>query len=225
MPQKLFSDYMMSDFERAEKNVDPVQLCWDQIAGMRIEEICLGKGAKAIGPNLITFKFIDRDIFCNINEKSLKYIDGKLIDDLQTKLVLLLYIRSEGNGAQSRDEDPSDNDPISPLQLPNGEVFFRGLHKIPTAPLEEKFGKKPEGFLNTGMALGGKVLDKGDASFHLIALPHIKIYFILYAEDEEFPSRVTIMLSEGVNHYLPLDGIWALCNVVVKRLLEIEADR
>lgn len=216
------SDSMVSDFEQSEKKIDPIRLHWERLDKIPEEEICTGTGAVLITAGVLALKFLDRDVFCHLNEKYLKYSDGKLISDLQTTVLLLSYLQRKPSIPSSGQPDPHSDKPISPLQLPNGDVFFRGAHALPSARLEEAFGYDPQGFLKAGKSLGGAALSKGDASFCLKALPCIDIYFYLYSADEEFPAQAKIMFDRSITDYLPLDSIWALTNVVVKRLLEFK---
>ena len=219
-PPTLQSDSMMMAFESAEKKVDPIGLCWERILKMQTKEVCETTGAREFGDRVISLRFINREVFCWIEERCLKYLDGTPINDLQTNLILLLYLQSKPPNFSCEEPDISNQNLVSAFQLPNGDVFFRGPHIITTAPLEKLFGQTPKGFLNAGKRLGGNLLEKGDASFRLRVLPYIEMCFVLYAADEEFPARVSIIFSESINHYLPLDGIWALSNVVVKQILE-----
>jgi len=212
---------MVSDFEQSEKKIDPIRLCWKRLDKIPYEEICSGTGAVLVTSGVLALKLLDRDVFCHINEKSLKYTDGDSISDLQTSILLLNYLQRKPSAPSSGQPDLQSDNPISPLQLPNGDVFFRGPHALPSARLEEAFGNDPQGFLKAGKCLGGAALSKGDASFCLKALPCIDIYFYLYSADEEFPTQAKIMFNRSITDYLPLDSIWALTNVVVKRILEL----
>ena len=210
-------DQIMADFERAEKKIDPIPIYWEKIAERPAKEICKNSGANEIGPDALSIKFTEKEVIIRTKHKSMKESDGRNIDDMQTKMVLLLYLQSKGTEYSS---EAKDHTWVSPLQLPNGEAFFRGPHTIPTKVLEEHYGDDPEGFLEAGRRIGGKEASRGDASFYLRVLPNIYVYFVLFVEDEEFPARVNMMFGESINEYLPLDGIWALSNILVRRLLE-----
>lgn len=104
-------------------------------------------------------------------------------------------------------------------ELPGGETFFRGPHELPRVPLLKRFGADPQGFRQAGRALGGETLDFGDAAFRLNVLPRVPLDCILWAEDEEFPARLTCAFDASVAEQLPLDVIWALVHVTSRRLL------
>jgi hypothetical protein len=107
-------------------------------------------------------------------------------------------------------------------ELPGGETFFRGPHELPRKPILKRFGRNPEGFLRAGSSLRGQPLDFGDAAFRLTALPRVPLDYILWAEDDEFPSRLTLAFDPTVAEHLPLDVIWALVHLASRRIVEAE---
>jgi hypothetical protein len=130
----------------------------------------------------------------------------------QEYLVLLMYLlKAQGN--------PLEGKKINEKEIPGGELFFRGPHALFKEPLAKTFGKDPEGFLQSGLILGGRKTGFGDASFELLLLPRIPVEYILYREDEEFPAQITINFDSSVSRYLPLDVLWSLINLTGWRLL------
>ena len=107
---------------------------------------------------------------------------------------------------------------ITEREIPGGDQFFQGPHELARAPVLERFGKTPGEFLQAGLAMNGEKLPDGDASFRLQALPRIPLEYILWAEDEEFSARLTIVFDASVGEHLPLDAIWALVHLVTGRL-------
>jgi len=104
--------------------------------------------------------------------------------------------------------------------LPGGETFFRGPHELSRQPILERFGRNPEGFFRAGSSLGGERLDFGDSAFRFRALPRVPLDYILWAEDDEFPARVTLAFDATVAEHLPLDVIWALVHLTTTRIVE-----
>jgi hypothetical protein len=104
--------------------------------------------------------------------------------------------------------------------LPGGETFFRGPHELARRPILKHFGRNPEAFHRAAASLGGKRLDFGDAAFRFQALPRIPLDYILWAEDDEFPARLTIAFDPTVSDHLPLDVVWALVHLTTRRLVD-----
>ena len=111
---------------------------------------------------------------------------------------------------------------ITVREFKGGELFFRGPHALLTAPVEERFGLDPAGFLEAAAALGAAPMEGGDAAFRLLALPKVLMAATLYTADEEFPASLTLTFDAATDRHLPLDCIWALVNVMSGRLTRTE---
>jgi hypothetical protein len=130
----------------------------------------------------------------------------------QEYLVLLMYL------LKAR-EKPIEGKKINEREIPGGELFFKGPHALFKEPLAKAYGKDPKGFIQTGLLLGGRETNIGDASFELLLLPRIPVEYILHTEDEEFPAQITINFDRSVSWHLPLDALWSLINLTGWRLL------
>ncbi len=126
-------------------------------------------------------------------------------------LVLLTYLVHAGEAI-----------PIGPMvtpgELPGGNLFFQGPHAIDTHPLIQRFGDSPNAFLKLGERMGGSPLSYGDAAFSVITLPKVPVGFVLYCGDEEFAARMVPLVDRSVLHHFQLDVVFALFNVVIRRL-------
>ncbi len=107
---------------------------------------------------------------------------------------------------------------VTEKDLPGGETFFRGPHKLACEPVLKRYGRDMAGFVEAGLCLGGKSLSAGDASIRLQVLPRVPLNYILWQEDEEFSPHLTVAFDASAGEHLPLDVIWALVHVVSSRL-------
>jgi hypothetical protein len=108
---------------------------------------------------------------------------------------------------------------VSGAQLKAGEFFFRGTHGLELDGLVNAFGKKPEQFKSTGISLGGKSLELGDASFQLLVLPRVPIVYVLWAADEEFPARLSVLFDSTADSMMHLDTLRTAVTTANKFLL------
>ncbi len=131
----------------------------------------------------------------------------------QEALVSLIYL------LRTR-EIPLSGIKVNEKELNGGALFFRGPHALSKEPLEKKFARDPQGFLQAGLTLGGIATHQGDGAFELRALPRISLEYILYAEDDEFPAQLIITFDRTIDRHLPLDVIWALVNVTTRSILK-----
>ncbi len=131
----------------------------------------------------------------------------------QTGLVLIsTLIRSLGVPPAGR--------MVTPHELPGGSQFFQGPHAINHRTLAERFGSEPQALLEAARSLGGEPFPAGDQGVCLPGLPMIPLYVLIWAGDEEFSPRAVVGLDSNAQYHLALDGLWALSNLMVYRLIK-----
>jgi hypothetical protein len=108
--------------------------------------------------------------------------------------------------------------PLSPLQLPGGATFFRGHHRLPNAPLEQRFGRDLAGFLAAGARLKAETRPAGDAALALQVFPGLTVEVILWRGDEEFPAQVSFTLPAHLDRFWFLDAVLGLLTLVTEEL-------
>ncbi len=120
-------------------------------------------------------------------------------------------------------EKPVAGRQVSADKLPGGQFFFRGPHVLPAAKLERAFGLSPELLVAEGQKLGGKELDHGDGAIELFILPKVPVYFIVWAGDDEFPAKASILFDATAADQIPLDALGAAVGLAVNALTEASA--
>jgi hypothetical protein len=103
--------------------------------------------------------------------------------------------------------------------LPGGQFFFRGPHELPLKKLQDAFGAKAELMLKAAEAVNAEICDFGDASVKVQVLPRVPIVFVIWAGDDEFPARASILFDQTAADQLPLDALMVAVNLSTKALL------
>ncbi len=103
--------------------------------------------------------------------------------------------------------------------LPGGEFFFRGPHRLPTGKLAGVFGVNPNLLYQAGLPFGAKKGSFGDASIELLVLPRIPLTFVIWAGDDEFDTRASILFDQTVSEQLPLDALLTVVNLAVDAVI------
>ena len=190
---------------------DPLIALWAELAAADARSIARNSGAGLEGEALrlcVAGKILN----INIRERAITVAADKTPVPFLWQLLALQYLL--------RAQDlPLAGRWVNPLELAGGDFFFRGPHAFKMGPLEERFGRDREGFIQVGKQLGGHPLDLADASFTLPALPRIPAAYLLWCGDEEFPAKVNVLLDATADQQLPLDMIWTLVNLVNKQLI------
>ena len=104
--------------------------------------------------------------------------------------------------------------------LPGGQFFFRGVHCLPTKEVEEAFGECPEKLCEAGEQLGGRRCQFGDASIELNILPRLPVTIIVWAGDDEFDARASILFDQTAGEHLALDALLAAVNLAVRGIIQ-----
>ncbi len=115
---------------------------------------------------------------------------------------------------------PLANKLVKAERLPGGEFFFRGPHSLGTEKLVEAFGERPELLYEACEKSGGKRCDYGSASAELFLFARLPLTFVIWAGDEEFGARASILFDETAGAGLPLDALWAGVNLAVKAVIK-----
>lgn len=109
---------------------------------------------------------------------------------------------------------------VKPEKLEAGQFFFRGPHGLPLEPLEQAFGADPGPMVQGAQKLGGKPCAFGDAAVEIPLFARVPVTFIVWAGDDEFPARASILFDETAADHLPLDALGAAVNLAVKSITQ-----
>jgi len=103
--------------------------------------------------------------------------------------------------------------------FPGGQFFFRGVHGLPTEQLEEAFGRRPERLHEVSQQFDAQPQQYGDASVELRIFPRVPITIVIWAADEEFGARASILFDQTAADQLPLDALLTAVSLAVDALV------
>ncbi|UCG13427.1 MAG: DUF3786 domain-containing protein [Deltaproteobacteria bacterium] len=197
---------------------DPAEIdpnLWSELSSLEVNDVCVRASVRyEKDRGCYRIPFLHKTYGCFPERRLIECLDhgDHHKPTFEFYLVLLTYLlRAQPIGLSGRT--------VTGSEIRGGDFFFRGPHVLFTRPLEKRFGRDAQTFLEAGLLLGGGQTDFGDVSFRLWPLPKIPLGYILWLEDEEFPPRLVITFDASVEEHLPLDVIWALVNRVGKALL------
>jgi len=199
---------------------------WRKLAGMGPAEVCrLSGAAHDAEDGSYRLRLLSDEVTVNVPDRTVSWADADVAEDrkppgFNEHLVSVVYLVTAGaTGLESEAWQRSPDDWVNPRSLPLGDFFYRGFHEIPTAGLETGFSRDPQGLLEAGRRLGASVAPEGDAGIVLLPLPRVKLKYVFWAADDEFPARATVLVRRDTPRYLLLDALWVLCGMVSKALL------
>ena len=129
--------------------------------------------------------FLGSIVWVDPNRERFLSPNGEIMDlPLEAALPILVYLAEAHN-------IPLAGRFVSAKDLKGGEMFFRGPHSFPVAPLEQAFGADKDGFLAAGKKCGGVPGTLGDASFQVMAFPRVPLQVLLWLTDEDFHAQIS----------------------------------
>jgi hypothetical protein len=108
---------------------------------------------------------------------------------------------------------------VKPSDLPGGDFFTKGTHVLPMNKITGRFENDFGEFLNTGKALGGSKAEFGDVSFRLFPFPRVPVTIILWAGDDEFPSKSSLLFDSSCTPHMATDILWSTAMMTIELLL------
>jgi hypothetical protein len=209
---------LIEDIQSRRIYVDPAEvdpLLWERLTNSDPESICRNARV-AYDSKLAAYvvPILNMEFLCSFEQRCIAPLrGGTLINpDFQFYLVLLHYLLE----AQPKE---LSGKLIGEKEIPGGEVFFRGPHGLPLAPLTDLFGHQPDLFRTVAETMGGAPVQMGDLGFQFAVLPRIPLVLVLWEGDDEFQPEMLLRFDSTVTSQLErLDAIWALTNVFSKSL-------
>jgi len=192
---------------------------WDEFSPLDPSDICKRSLASHNQhKHSIRLRVIDEEYLVRIQDRRIIRIllDGSEEEtDRFSRLLILQYLLNAK-------DLPLSGRLRSPHEFKGGELFFSATsHHVSFEPLIQKFGS-PQRFVEAGLSLGGRRIPYADEAFRLNVLPRIPIAYLVWAGDEEFGPRISVLFDETAEHHLPIDALWVAILVSNRRFLELE---
>lgn len=144
---------------------------------------------------LFHVKFMEKNYTVSHPDLEIRCLDAEegqavLCDDIHAKVLLLRYF-TEG------DYMDATGNLLSYRDLPWGEVYYRQFYGRCIMRLARMFGNRLDAFKNIMEKLKGTPRNYGDAAYEFQFLENLKLCFVLWAGDEEYPASAQILFSDN----------------------------
>ena len=191
-------------------HLDVDAVYWHDASARDRNALCNFTFFEPVAADQLQFRFLNQNVRVDLSNRCLlRCRQGVWCEDPDPLLTLatVVYLKN------IRSVYPLGQDIVGVRDLKEGH-FFTGPHELRTADLLSRFGNDPQGFRESGLALGGRPLPMADAAFGLFPFPRVPLYFLLWAGDDEFQPRLQVLFDRPIENFLPADAIWALVNRV-----------
>jgi len=108
---------------------------------------------------------------------------------------------------------------VKPADLPGGDFFSKGSHVLPLDNIIGRFENDFYGFIDTGRSLGGSQAEYGDVSLRLFPFPRLPVFVILWAGDDEFPSKGSLLFDSTCTAVAATDILWSTAMMTIEMML------
>jgi len=184
------------------------QYLWERLSRLAPEEVVRTKGAVWTG-RAFRVEMLGQTFEISPEARSIEGPDRQ--SGFQEALVLLQYLSAPGPGGLSGRR-------ISFRELKGGDLFFNNIHRLSTDDLAAELNLSESQFLEAGRRLGGRETGTAEYSWLVLALPQIPLEAIYFPGDDEFEPRLTLLVDAAAGSYLELDVLWALVNLLARRI-------
>ena len=176
----------------------------EELAKKDIQRQCQLAGADytviRLGNVLISLLLMNRDY-------QITYPEGEVIcrDDpgpvnLMKKAILLRYLN---NAKEASGEEKL----VGFNELPSGSFYNPAFSQSVVKPFIDFFGEVPQKLKWAAKRLGGIEVPFGDVGMKITFLPKVKISFIIWEGDDEFPPDGKILFNSHIASYLSTEGV------------------
>ena len=104
-------------------------------------------------------------------------------------------------------------------EIREAAVFERAYERSALEPLKKHFAGHPQEFLKAGLELGGIREKYGDVSLTLHAFPEIRLTYIFWDGDEEFPPSANILFQDTIAQWTHPESVPTLAQIGTERLI------
>lgn len=198
------------ELKRKETYIEAVSELLDRLRRMDRKETADRAGA-SLADGILRLRILGREASIHIDEGTLTWSDGKdLSSDM--KVVVLNYLlsskgRVEGNWVSYR-------------EIPSGSLYYSVFHARGLSPLVSVFGTDTAPFEKAAETLGGKRVQRGDASYDMLFFPFLPVNATVWRGDEEVPASANILFDSLTGSTMPAEVLAHLAEELTSRLIE-----
>ena len=186
---------------------------WSDLKAMSKEKLCENTGAKMDGSKGFFLHFLNKDLLVDMEENTIWQMKGdrrKESNNRLLELIALVYLLNAS-------EKTISGELIGVRELKDAH-FFQGPHAIDVSSLLKRYGTNVNAFAEAAESLEGTPVHMADAAFRLLPFPKIPVYYLLWARDDEFSPRLSVLFDRTIESHLTADAIWGLIHLITGSL-------
>jgi hypothetical protein len=185
-----------------------------RLQGARPAKLALRTGCAREPDGAFRLAFFWRDYLVRPPDFTLHRADtGEEPSSFVQALILTYLLTADGTTPSSRW--------IAFRELPSGMFYARAFRGYAEDLLVRELGEGGlESFCRGAEALGGELVEIGDAGYAFTVLPRVHLAAVYWVGDEDLPSRASILFEDTAPRYLPTDGLAILGGRLASAIVE-----
>jgi len=196
-------------------------LACDELARLNLEDVAFNSSVQLKGDTL-SINFLNETYAVKENGKDIRVVNSSREVKINEKILLLHYLITADGTAPAREEVTLENIP--------GASFYYPTYKARTIDLIiNKFADEPSKFIASAKNMGFNLVKEGELNrLRSLVLPNVLISFIFWAPARpdgrsggEDLSNLKILYDRNITHYLPLEDIIIITELVCHKIMVI----
>ncbi len=192
-------------------------LAWKELDAKACQALARKSGCpvnQVDGQVTIELPWLSQRLVVNRTAKKIRDLDSDDEVIIYQQLITLHYLNTADGVSLSGKW-------VSYRDLPGGHAYFSNFCKRANEPLRKFIDREPEAFFTWLRELPGRATDFGDFSCHLRVLPRVPVLIIYWRGDEEMDSALNVLFDETALHYLSLEDLVVLAQMVIHQLIRM----
>ncbi|MBI5568994.1 MAG: DUF3786 domain-containing protein [Desulfomonile tiedjei] len=175
----------------------------------RVAELAAARfvGRRVILPHL------DREIALDLDSQQFAVLPGGQEAPVWLAILAMHYLNA-ADGGQPRGKLKHFR------EFKEGQFYEPAFNRRTKEILVAVFGDNPEGMIEAGERLKGKIVQTGDAAVELAYFPCVPITCILWKGDEEFPAEASVLFDETADRFFSAEDMAVAGQMAVLELLK-----
>ena len=173
-----------------------------------------GVGIKKTGNKIdsLNLNFLNRNLCISWPDMEFSFETGDGEISIQQQAFLLHYL----NGACSSNGIEMSGEWVSYQDIPDGRFYMDAFIKRAKDPLLKTFGFMAKKMVEIASKLyDAELLDLGDFSVKVNALPIVPVALLIWEGDEDFPPDGNLLFDKTISNILSAEDIATLAGMVV----------
>ncbi|HPP12813.1 MAG TPA: DUF3786 domain-containing protein, partial [bacterium] len=111
---------------------------------------------------------------------------------------------------------------ISFKEMNAGNIYYPSFVDRVIKPLLTAFQAQPDVLQRKAFFWGGQKTNLAPSGIQISVLPAVKLFFLFYPADEEFPADLKVLFNGEIEKFLDTEDVVVLCEEIAARLLAEE---